>query len=165
MIRFPGCRMRTDEGVRPKGRNGSDSFCSNPGRSWWRSKAGQLQWEQREVGRFERHYRSRRDRVWRLINSKGEGQGGSKGGAWTSDWVMGDGLGECKSHLENLWFTSLLICAFVFSLILSHPFWVVVPCFSFPISQSSSASSVPVLSSKTLCKDRNFTLCYLYSSH
>lgn len=46
------------------------------------------------MGRFERHYRSRRDRVWRLINSKGEGQGGSKGGARTSDWVMGDGLGD-----------------------------------------------------------------------
>lgn len=25
MIRFPGCRMRTDEGVRPKDQNGSET--------------------------------------------------------------------------------------------------------------------------------------------
>lgn len=47
--------MRTDEGVRLKAQQWlRDGFCSNPGRSRWRPKAGQLQWEQREVGGLER---------------------------------------------------------------------------------------------------------------
>ena len=91
MVRFPGCRRRTGEGVGPKGRNGSETvFAVTQAGADGDLQRGSCS-GQREAGRFERRYGSRRDRRWWLISSKGEGQAGSKGGARTSDWVMDTG--------------------------------------------------------------------------
>lgn len=77
--------------MRPKGLNGSETVFA----VIQAGADGDLQrvscGGQREAGRFERHYGSRRDRRWWLISSKGEGQAGSKGGARTSDGVTDAG--------------------------------------------------------------------------